>query len=249
MRYERRIAANRLNARKSRGPRTAPGKAIVSRNALRHGLTATVHRSPLPAADLEEFARALCGGDDDPALLAQATIIAKNELTLRAISAQQLAVVERCREPTAVALAKGDNSLALAKARASKAEQAHAELQALIAKLLERYKDELPPPAGNDELLPLNLLWFLDDEEGEASDAVEEKCGAAELEQHIDERNESAALEEAARDLIRLDRYEREAWSKQKRAIFAFMNVKLMRGIAAPKAASFLAAQEPPQAR
>jgi len=34
------IAANRRNAAKSTGPKTAAGKAVASRNALRHGLTA-----------------------------------------------------------------------------------------------------------------------------------------------------------------------------------------------------------------
>src|SRR5579872_2185807 len=34
------IAANRRNADKSTGPRTAEGKTVASRNALRHGLTA-----------------------------------------------------------------------------------------------------------------------------------------------------------------------------------------------------------------
>src|SRR5271167_2952664 len=42
------------------------------------------------------------------------------------------------------------------------------------------------------------------------------------------ERDETAAPAEAARDLIRLDRYERRG-SRQKRAIRAFMNIKLMK--------------------
>lgn len=35
-----RLAANRRNAKKSTGPTSAEGKAVASRNALRHGLTA-----------------------------------------------------------------------------------------------------------------------------------------------------------------------------------------------------------------
>jgi hypothetical protein len=133
MSSEREIAANQRNARKSRGPRTAAGKSVASRNALQHGLAAMVHGHPIPSAELEEFARMLCEGDDDPALLAQARIIANNDMVLRAINAQQIAVVERCREPTAIALAKGANSLALARARVREGEQAEAELHALIA--------------------------------------------------------------------------------------------------------------------
>jgi hypothetical protein len=41
--------------------------------------------------------------------------------------------------------------------------------------------------------------------------------------------DEFEAFEQAAIDLIRLDRYERRAWSRQKHAIRAFMNLKLMR--------------------
>ena len=40
---------------------------------------------------------------------------------------------------------------------------------------------------------------------------------------------EDEALEEAALDLIRLERYERRTWSRQKRAICEFMNLRLMR--------------------
>jgi len=37
------------------------------------------------------------------------------------------------------------------------------------------------------------------------------------------------AMEEAAADLVRLERYHRRTWSQQKRAIRAFTNMKLMR--------------------
>src|SRR4030042_6667448 len=40
MTTEARIHANRLNAQKSTGPPTPQGKAVVSQNALKHGLSA-----------------------------------------------------------------------------------------------------------------------------------------------------------------------------------------------------------------
>jgi hypothetical protein len=43
------------------------------------------------------------------------------------------------------------------------------------------------------------------------------------------ERNEYDALEEAVPDLIRLERYERRAWSRQRRAIREFLNLKFAR--------------------
>src|SRR3981081_4740662 len=42
----RRLRANRLNALKSTGPKTEEGKAISRANALKHGLTATVIKTP-----------------------------------------------------------------------------------------------------------------------------------------------------------------------------------------------------------
>lgn len=107
MSSEQKIAASRANGRMSRGPRTAAGKSVASRNALRHGLAAVDYRQTAPSQDVERLAKSLCGNDHDPALFAQALVVANNELLLRAISAQQLAVVERLRVPSARALAQG----------------------------------------------------------------------------------------------------------------------------------------------
>jgi len=41
MTTQARINANRLNAQKSTGPKTAKGKAAASQNALKHGLSAS----------------------------------------------------------------------------------------------------------------------------------------------------------------------------------------------------------------
>ena len=74
-------------------------------------------RQPEPSAEIEQFARAIFGQSENPVLLGHARVIATNELVLRAIDVQKIAVVERLREPTTIALAKGDNSIELATAR------------------------------------------------------------------------------------------------------------------------------------
>ena len=53
MTSERQRAANRANARHSTGPKTPEGKAVVSRNALRHGLRA--RDVVLPEEDVDAF--------------------------------------------------------------------------------------------------------------------------------------------------------------------------------------------------
>lgn len=53
MASERQIAANRLNALRSSGPRSAEGKARVASNALKHGLTGK--QVVLPGEDPAEF--------------------------------------------------------------------------------------------------------------------------------------------------------------------------------------------------
>ena len=53
MSSDRQIKANRLNAKRSTGPATADGKARISLNAVKHGLTA--QEVVLPSENLDEF--------------------------------------------------------------------------------------------------------------------------------------------------------------------------------------------------
>ena len=83
MSSERKVTANRSNGRRSSGPRTNAGKTRASCNALQHGLAVIMHDRSIPSGEVACFAKALCGDDSDPALLAQAQVIAQNEMVLR----------------------------------------------------------------------------------------------------------------------------------------------------------------------
>lgn len=103
-------------------------------------------------------------------------------------------------------------------------------------RLLEKYKNELKPIRHPDvvseieEAFPPHLEEFLEDKGSElGAEEIRQQKGRLYDEDCIGERDESAAMEEAVSDLLRLNRYERRAWSRQRRAIFAFMNLKLMK--------------------
>ena len=226
MRSDRKSAANRRNSCKSCGPRTAAGRATASRNALRHGLSAVVHRQPAPSAELERLAQAICGHNENPALLEQARVVAANELELRAINVQKIAVLERLRDPTAIALAKGDNSLELARGRFMRAWLAHREIEGLVPKVLEKYKDQISTPLDDEvDIVPICLKKLLEESDSIERERIARKLARKQIEEH--QRDDHEALEEAAADLIRLDRYERRSWSRQKRAIRSFMNLMM----------------------
>lgn len=125
------------------GPKTAAGKKIASRNALRHGLTAVTHRRVADRAEIEQFARALCGSDDDPNLFEDALDVAECEMALRAVRAQRLAVVGRLREVTAIALRKGDNGLIIGQAKFMATWVISREIERLVPKLVEKYEQQI----------------------------------------------------------------------------------------------------------
>ena len=73
---------------------------------------------------------------------------------------------------------------------------------------------------SNDFLIPLRLMVLLE----EPDQSLANKAAGS-----TPDRDAFEALEAAVRDLVRLDRYEQRAWSRQKRAILELANIKLAR--------------------
>jgi hypothetical protein len=225
MSSERKITTNRRNGPKSKGPRSAAGKARASRNALWHGLAALGNGNAIASDDVDFLASMICGDDDKPELWASAQVIARNELVLRAIREQQIALIERVRDPATIALAKRHNMVKLAKQRWAQSDAAHNKIEVLLPKVLDKYRDRLRPEdfdpnAYHNELVPWGLKVLLEDA---ATPEQHEQAGdlaRKEIEQQ--QRDEHEALKQALPDLIRLDRYEGRAWSRQLRAFRQF---------------------------
>src|SRR4051794_25693030 len=77
---DRKQQANRENARRGTGPRTARGKARSARNSRKHGLSVPVVHDPLLAPEVAGLARRIAGDRED--LIEPATAIAEAQLHL-----------------------------------------------------------------------------------------------------------------------------------------------------------------------
>jgi hypothetical protein len=80
-----RTSANRRNARRSTGPRTAQGKARAAENAHKHGLARSIACIPSFAAEIQALAEVIAGPGADAQRLSIAAAIAAAALDLRRI--------------------------------------------------------------------------------------------------------------------------------------------------------------------
>ncbi len=97
MATERQIAANRANALKSTGPKTAAGRLKSSRNAFRHGLSLPLWLDLETSAKADAIARTLANNPTDGEQLTAATDVAQAQLDLlriRAVRAKLMAEVD-----------------------------------------------------------------------------------------------------------------------------------------------------------
>jgi hypothetical protein len=82
---ERKIAANRANARASTGPQTTRGRARAARNALRHALSLPVGSIPALSEDVETLAREIAGPGANAATQELARRVAEAQIDLRRV--------------------------------------------------------------------------------------------------------------------------------------------------------------------
>jgi hypothetical protein len=94
MTSEAKIAANRRNAQRSTGPRTAFAKARVRRNALRHGLAALVVGDPTVATEVARVAAAIIGPPAGALDSEQAQIVAEAQVTLKQVRRARAQIME-----------------------------------------------------------------------------------------------------------------------------------------------------------
>jgi hypothetical protein len=88
------LSANKKNGARSRGPRSAAGKARSSGNALRHGLTVNLLNDSSARAEAESLALAITGPNPCGARLAQAWTVAEAQLDLLRIRAAQVRLLD-----------------------------------------------------------------------------------------------------------------------------------------------------------
>src|SRR5262249_20000195 len=95
MASERQIAANRRNARRSTGPRSAASRKRSSRNSLRHGLAAGVATTAERLKHIERLARKIAGASADVVTLGNARTLAQAAFDLAQIRRVKGALISR----------------------------------------------------------------------------------------------------------------------------------------------------------
>ena len=100
MSSDRKIKANRANARLSTGPKSPHGRARASKNALRHGLTIPVPLDRAWSDKVSDWAKKIAGPQASPERLEGACIIAEAQVDLcRIRSARHKILADALRDP------------------------------------------------------------------------------------------------------------------------------------------------------
>lgn len=173
--------------------------ALANQNAFKHGLSTVSRHHPRHAKEVLSLAGALCEGETNSRLFEQALAIAEAELLVRWVCAEEVAAIERLRDPTAVPFGRKDPALAQ--------ENARFEVLKLIGKEHDQYPGVFYPTGVTEQQFkakgPPTQYWFPEQD-----------------------RTDWQAFVLALPELRRCQRYKRRALSSQKRALGLFMRIK-----------------------
>jgi hypothetical protein len=95
----RKAEANRINARKSTGPRTRLGKARASRSARRHGLSIPVFADGELSKEVEALARKMVGSRASADVLARVRRVAEAQVDLERARRARYHLIARELDP------------------------------------------------------------------------------------------------------------------------------------------------------
>ena len=182
-----RTLANRRNARRSTGPKSAVGKARVAKNALRHGLATPISSDATLSELADQLAMAIAGSGADDVRLEHAKRIAEAQVDL-----------QRVRKARG-GLQADFSDAALRPPQALPKEPSIRELIRTVAKLART--DELDARAGD-------VLRRLADKASAASSRPQQQPSVLEQLARLDryDRRALSRLKMAIRDFDALDR-------------------------------------------
>ncbi len=206
-----RVAANRRNAKRSTGPRSAAGKVRVAGNALRHGLATPITSVPGHASTVDELARAIVGDGADANRLALARRIAEADADVRRVRAARLNVMRALFDPDHLPAGIVRDHLRAARSAL------RGVVPPLELGLITLTIAAVPSPAATGYFVAFKKII---DEEPELSDLPFGQALRQLLHFSEDERLATTLAEIAAR-LTVFDRYERRALSRRKVAVRA----------------------------
>ena len=202
MASEKQIEANRRNAKRSTGPKSTNGKAIASRNAFRHGLAS----SRIFTVDNLERVGRLAGMISNASAgsfeLEQATIIAECQILISLTRAARIELIEKMRTCAAASDFNYDQMLNEVKQGKLRSAMRRLKQATLAVQALHRDCEEYVsarrkgPSEGN--IIPEDPFVL-----------------------YMRPRNDVVSFELALPHLLALDRYERRALSRRRRAIAA----------------------------
>jgi hypothetical protein len=215
------IAANRQNATKSTGPRTSQGKSRSSGNALRHGFDAAYFGHQELSEKVNRIAKELCKDDTDPFRFEQAIIIAESQILIARVRAARIAAIERVRNSAGPGRLTLPGCLTTEELENFSRDLQDGNIRRAV-KLINRNTREFKAFV---KALLASMNAETEDLHREARREVDRMIMARFEETNRsapEEREDAACVRRALPDLLSLERYEKRALSRRKRAIRRF---------------------------